>query len=673
MAAPVWVLSVDLQTRTATFQTGMADAAKAARSSFGEIRDGAKGMAGDVGEASGRVNYSMMEARHGVMMLGEEFGVHLPRGLTTFIASLGPVGAAMEMAFPFLAIILGATLLIEKITKIGEAAEKAAQAGQSLNDDLALGINKAKEGMIDAEIEIRKLAGEPAWDLLAEKLKLKDADEGIENIRVLDKALDDLLKGRAAATSNWNPLNWGDHSDDTANKAKALQEQMRGKSQTEQTGVLTGALQLQTKIYEQMKGQTDVSAAQLKNQAAYVDFLQKESELIQGQADKAALADQAKQGKDRADKIAKEEEEQNKKAAAQQRGMDKRFQIEAEYAKKVAELHKKTVAEDNKLIDEQYAATVAVTKEIVEQGKERARMDEEIGKEEAEHSKKMAALELNTANEQTKALVKVKKSQSQQILDAKLAAENADYQATLRGYQVELAALDKNGKEFELKQKQLDDRMVELTKEHENKITQIKISAQEERNARVIGAEKRMDDALASGMMRVLQGHESAGKMLTGIGQQIAAGMMETAIKSVLANDFTKESDAAAAARKAYLAGMHFPFPVNVVMGPALAAAAFASVMAFETGGIVPGVEKGDVVPARLTPGEGVIPKPLMDNLKSAASNGSMAGSNGDSHFHYSPTQHFHALDQSGMKNVLDKHADAIEQHVENVMRRRNM
>jgi hypothetical protein len=45
-----------------------------------------------------------------------------------------------------------------------------------------------------------------------------------------------------------------------------------------------------------------------------------------------------------------------------------------------------------------------------------------------------------------------------------------------------------------------------------------------------------------------------------------------------------KEHEAAAAARQAYLAGMHFPFPANLVMAPVLGAAAFASVMAFEGG-----------------------------------------------------------------------------------------
>src|SRR4029077_19440252 len=63
MTQPVWVLSVDLQTKTATFQSGMADAAKAARGSFDDIKTGAR-------EMGGEVNVSMTEARHGVMLLG---------------------------------------------------------------------------------------------------------------------------------------------------------------------------------------------------------------------------------------------------------------------------------------------------------------------------------------------------------------------------------------------------------------------------------------------------------------------------------------------------------------------------------------------------------------------------------------------------------------------------
>src|ERR1700678_419351 len=117
MAAPVWVLSVDLQTRTASFQTGLGEAARSARTAFSEIKQGGNEMGRSVGT-------NMFEARHGVMLLGEEFGIHLPRALTAFITSIGPIGAAMEAAFPFLAIAVGATLLIQALAHVHEAGLK---------------------------------------------------------------------------------------------------------------------------------------------------------------------------------------------------------------------------------------------------------------------------------------------------------------------------------------------------------------------------------------------------------------------------------------------------------------------------------------------------------------------------------------------------------------------
>src|SRR6202046_4787835 len=120
MAAPVWSVGVNLEPKTATFHSGMADAARSARGAFSEIKQGAD----EMGRATGG---SMMEARHGVMLLGEEFGVHLPRALTTFIASIGPVGAAMSAAFPYLAIIAGITLLIEHLDKMKSAAQEVGE------------------------------------------------------------------------------------------------------------------------------------------------------------------------------------------------------------------------------------------------------------------------------------------------------------------------------------------------------------------------------------------------------------------------------------------------------------------------------------------------------------------------------------------------------------------
>ena len=60
MAAPVWVLSVDLQTKTATFQSGMAEAAKSARGAFTEIKSGSDEMGAGVGRAAGSARQSVM-------------------------------------------------------------------------------------------------------------------------------------------------------------------------------------------------------------------------------------------------------------------------------------------------------------------------------------------------------------------------------------------------------------------------------------------------------------------------------------------------------------------------------------------------------------------------------------------------------------------------------------
>src|SRR5271166_1345234 len=147
---PVWVLSVDLQTKTATFQSGLGDAARSARGAFNEI----KGGAGEMGRAT---SGHMMEARHGVMLLGEEFGIHLPRALTSFIASIGPVGAVMEAAFPFLAIAVGATLLIEHLVKMHEAGEKLTEDQLRFGTAANNAFNSLDEKISQAKIKADEL------------------------------------------------------------------------------------------------------------------------------------------------------------------------------------------------------------------------------------------------------------------------------------------------------------------------------------------------------------------------------------------------------------------------------------------------------------------------------------------------------------------------------------
>jgi len=109
MANILGELFVQLNLNTAGFSEGLnkvsSDAKKAGQelSNFGE-----------------RSNYSMMEARHGVMLLGEEFGVHIPRAVSTLVASIGPIGEIMAAAFP----ILGAIALVEIMEKVADHFDK---------------------------------------------------------------------------------------------------------------------------------------------------------------------------------------------------------------------------------------------------------------------------------------------------------------------------------------------------------------------------------------------------------------------------------------------------------------------------------------------------------------------------------------------------------------------
>jgi hypothetical protein len=162
-------------------------------------------------------------------------------------------------------------------------------------------------------------------------------------------------------------------------------------------------------------------------------------------------------------------------------------------------------------------------------------------------------------------------------------------------------------------------------------------------------------------------GHESFAKMMTSIGNEVVTGMMQNAIKSALMDDFTKEKDAAAAARKAFNIGLSIGGPAGIVLGPVLAAGAFAAVMAFQEGGVVPGVGKGDVVPAMLEPGEGIVKNAAMDKL-----NRGDLGNTTHLHAHVNPTYNLQAMDAAGLESVLHEHEATLNKHVEHTLRKMN-
>jgi hypothetical protein len=254
--------------------------------------------------------------------------------------------------------------------------------------------------------------------------------------------------------------------------------------------------------------------------------------------------------------------------------------------------------------------------------------------------------------------------------DIKIA--NAEYALKVTAMSQQIAALDKGGKDYENKLKSLQDKQKQLTQQHENEITAIKDKAEMERNAKVLSAEQKFQGTITSGLTQSLMGHKSWASTMSSIGNEVVAGMIQNATQSIMAHKMTQVPDAAAAARAAYLEGVKIGGPMAPVVGALYGAEAFTAMMAFQGGGIVPGVGKGDIVPAMLEPGEGVVPGGVMDKLRGMARSGDMGG--GGSHYHATTHVHMHvnALDGDGMDQVLNKHAGKIQKHFENSLRKMN-
>jgi len=801
---PVWILSVDLQAKTATFQSGLGDAARAARGSFGEIRGGAT-------EAGREVGYGMGEARHSVMLLTEEFGGHMPRAIAGFIASLGPLGPALEAAFPFVAIIVGATLLLEHLEKMHEAEEK-------LTDDQAkfsLAVQTAWNTLDSKILEAQKRADELRNDHLGalhkeleliDRQSMQDLVKSFEDLaKSADKVFEDLKTSwyqfgigsdgarhaLAEFTNEYEALaNDGKAGDDKrkgllsgtlAQAEKILELQKIAKEND--GGIFTApkdgadigaAIAAEAQLSELTKGKLGFTEKEIQSQEALVRTLREqvthEQQIAeakkQGESnaktefDKDASARRAAAAKESIESMARlgaqaiagdratadaqltiqqatieqrlasdisfADRERDMQLAANQAEIaaldkfskdyqnqlkalqDKTLEIQSQHDTTVAALRGKAAIEANALalsnletgIREEIEATqqgtaqrvaaidegirreqaehlensnffkgllVQRTQAVRQQGEEESRLREALAKEEADHELRSGELILSA---QRTAIALAESSRRQSIarqMSDEIQANNLEFLLKQAALEKEIQALDQSGKDYQVKLKQLQDRETQLVQQHENDITGIKVRAEIDRNRRIAQSEDEFENVIARGLTQSLMGHQTWGQMMLSVGDQVASGMMQNAIKSVLANDYTKESDAAYAARQGFKAGMHFPFPVNLVMAPVLAAGAFAAVMAFQEGGGVPGVGRGDVVPAMLEPGEEVVTKKVVEMVRNGGESKRPA-----IHVMMHNSFEVNTIDGNGMQDALEKHSDQLERHFQKVVRRLN-
>lgn len=721
MAQPVWVLSVDLQTKTATFQSGMSDAAKAARGSFQDIKDGAD----DMGRST---SGSMMEARHGVMLLGEEFGIHLPRALTTFIASIGPVGAALSAAFPFLAILVGATLLLEHLAKLKQAGETLTESQTNFGTVAANVLNSWNDKLLQAGIKTDELNGNHlgALNKTLELIDHQSMKELVQSFDTVAKAADVTF---AQLKTSW--YQWGAGSAGAKNSLeqfKVAYDALLAKQDAKGgTSLLDAKIEREQRILALQQeasrttatgprgaGEADMMAfteARIALQKLGVGYSENEikaqlmqvsalKDLVDLEAKRAALVN-ADQGHERqteqnrgnaeGDKAAREQ------AASQRHEMEDAQKLWEENYRTAVSALQESEREKIDATEKGSAARLAVIDAALkeEQSKglqdsgfykslltdrvntarqmsdEEKKIQAEAAKETEAHVSKMGELQLAADREAGKMRIAQHAMTAQEILQMEMgfdAKEHATQQAALNA---EIAALDTHDRAYENKKKELHDKLLELDKQFQNKEQVLADQANMKSVSTLTSWLQKQQDIYTQEFSKVLMGKESFGKMMQNADSQIASQAITSALQSLVALETVQGRAKFADARKA--AADAWASAGNPFLGAVEAAGTFAAVMALESGGIVPGVGIGDIVPAMLTPGEAVLPKGLTEQLTNAAKFGSGdSGGGADVHVHYSPTQHFHSIDGDSVRGMLDKHADTFTQHIHNTLRKMN-
>jgi uncharacterized protein YdcH (DUF465 family) len=301
-----------------------------------------------------------------------------------------------------------------------------------------------------------------------------------------------------------------------------------------------------------------------------------------------------------------------------------------------------------------------------------AKLRADAGRQEADNTLRMGELSVAAEQEQMQL-----RNSSRRVTDAQLVAQQLtlaemEFQIRQQSLRDQAIALDTSAKDYENKLKAIQDKERQLIQQHENETTAIQTQAAIARNQTVLAAYTQFEQSIARGTASVLLGQQSFASMMSSIGSQVASGMLQNALMSMMTLDMTKEKHAAAAAREMFVAGTKFPFPANLVMPELLAAGAFASVMAFNDGtDAVPGSGRGDVVPAMLTPGEGVVPGGVMDGLRNMVRSGNMGGGS-TTHINLKYSPQVSAVDSKGVEKMLKTHGKTFATHFHKEVRRQN-
>ncbi|HXS97533.1 MAG TPA: hypothetical protein VN736_23200 [Candidatus Limnocylindrales bacterium] len=663
---------------------------------------------GDAVERVGqRTRSDMTSARYAIRGLGEEVGVHMPRFVANWLASIGGVGAVMSVAFTPIAVVGLVEILAElpgSIDKIKdrfagwtEEAKKAYEESQKAATEALKATIEHKKMVYELSAIDKSPEGEHAARSEANKKHLEDVTRAMDAQRKLrDEAQDTIDRAehpkKVGEEQTFNQFGESRRrtvyqavpDDLSLKKAKAdlpeIQKRLEELGQSYQKAVEEG----QKLAAERPKVEKE-SAVRI--QEIQLQVLENEKKLALARIELA---------KDTAVKTAGTAAVE---MAAQIAAENQRFAIEKEFADKSNALKRRMAAEEHRPagpgID---IATLGVEHEqklndirFAGQEKERKQADEtlafwlrnleqrrknysetadaEIHLENEIRDKSIAAEEIRTRAEadHARAVLELGKTRVQANTGLNETArveqlkqlELAEYRVTMaiaaRTYAQAKAGNDEKG--MAEAQKDID----ALSARYANTVTQL--------NARLTNAQvkpwmsmfdsiEKASEQMVNGM---IQGHLRASQVLSnmwrGMADTFIANLMRMAAQRLIASQMEanqERKDALVAAKSSAVHAFKWvmkevPFPANVVLAPLTAATMFAGAMSFasfDRGGIVP-----ETMIAQVHRGERVLDERQTSKfekaLNSLSGSGEMAGGSPQYHFHQAPGTSPHHVTES--------------------------
>lgn len=646
----------------------MADAAQSARGSFQDIKQSAADM-------SSGVRGSMRESRESVEALGDAIGVRLPSAITRTVSGLEGFGPALAAALPFAALAVGAASLIQHLEKMHEEAHKVDQSWAAISGAMQKWGEDSKRELLAVEIETDRLNGDKLKELAdtIQQIDMTTLDHLKNSFDGVGKQTDEVF-GKMRSGWLMAQLGFGNGIQDVqkmfadamdkvnADLAKGDKGQLAADLKNASDSMWALASPTYNYVQALRESHHEWTANQVETGEHYQGLLKAHGVLVQMTRELEAQEKIEKQKDSNTARTITPPEVINATdpRVAQERKKDFAAYLETNQQKAQA---------DEKLAEERERMEESVTHYFADEYKKQAALQQQLGAEALRHQIEMSHLQEAAQEESDRQKLALHRASAQQALDEEVKAVQDATAVDVKGYQDQLAQLDRYAEDYEVKKQQLADKITEIEQQSQNQIQKIQDQALQKQQQDITGSYGRMSDTVSRDLGQMLTRHETFAKMVTNLGDQMAQGLVQNAMKAILADDMTKPHDAAAAARKAFLAGeATLPGAAGVILGGTLAAGAFAAVMAFEGGGIVPGVENYDAVPARLMPGEAVLPKSLTEHLMQSKTDTQQH----TTHVHVQYAPQIHAMDGPSVDRVLQEHQDTFHRHFESHIRKMN-